>query len=55
MKHIEDIKTDEQVPGHINYHEKDSARTSNDGENHDVEPPMTFKRIMSLIAMAFRK
>ena len=52
---IEHIHTNERVPGHTNYYEKDGLRTYGDGEDHDVEPPMTSKRIMSLIAMAFRK
>jgi len=50
---IEHIHTNERVPGHTNYYEKDGLRTYGDGEDHDVEPPMTSKRIMSLIAMAF--
>ncbi|KAF2451629.1 MFS multidrug transporter-like protein [Karstenula rhodostoma CBS 690.94] len=53
MEHIEHIHTKERVPGHTNYYEKDGLRTYGDDENHDVEPPMTFSRIMSLIAMAF--
>lgn len=53
-QHIEQIRTNERVPGDTHYYEKDGSRTHVDGENH-VEPPMTFKRIMSLIAMAFRK
>ncbi|KAK7187524.1 trichothecene efflux pump [Paraphaeosphaeria sporulosa] len=53
MEHIEQIHTNERVPGHTNYYEKDGLRTYGDDENHDVEPPMTFSRIMSLIAMAF--
>lgn len=43
------------VPGHTTYYEKDGLRTYGDGEDHDTEPPMTFSRIMSLIAMAFCK
>lgn len=54
LEHIEQIHTNERVPGHTNYYEKDGLRTYGDDENHDVEPPMTFSRIMSLIAMAFR-
>ena len=53
MEHVEQIHTNERVPGHTNYYEKDGLRTSGDGEDHDHEPPMTFNRIMSLIAMAF--
>ncbi|KAF9739472.1 trichothecene efflux pump, partial [Paraphaeosphaeria minitans] len=52
-EHIEQFHTNERVPGHTSYHEKDGLRTYGDDENHDVEPPMTFSRIMSLIAMAF--
>jgi hypothetical protein len=55
MQHIEQIHTNERVPGHSNYYEKDGLRTYGDDENHDVEPPMTFSRIMSLVAMAFRR
>jgi hypothetical protein len=51
---VEQIHTNERVPGHTNYYEKDGLRTYGDGEDHDHEPPMTFKRMMSLIAMAFR-
>ncbi|MCJ1453096.1 hypothetical protein MMC28_003441 [Mycoblastus sanguinarius] len=50
---IEIVKTNERVPGHPAYYEKDGLRTYGDDEDHDHEPPMTFKRIMSLIAMAF--
>lgn len=49
------MHTNERVPGHENYYEKNGVRTDGDGEDHDHEPPMTFKRIMSLIAMAFCK
>jgi hypothetical protein len=55
VDHVEQVHTNERVPGHTNYYEKDGLRTYGDGEDHDQEPPMTFKRIMSLIAMAFRK
>jgi MFS family permease len=53
LSHVEQIRTNERVPGHNNYYEKDGLRTYGDGEDHDHEPPMTFKRIMSLVAMAF--
>lgn len=53
MEHVEQIHTNERVPGHENYYEKDGLRTYGDDEDHDHEPPMTFKRIISLIAMAF--
>ncbi|MCJ1411019.1 hypothetical protein MMC19_005107 [Ptychographa xylographoides] len=51
--HIEVIHTNERVPGHPNYYEKDGLRTYGDDEDHDHEPPMSFHRAMSLIAMAF--
>jgi hypothetical protein len=41
------------VPGHTNYYEKGGLRTDGDGEDHEAEPPMNFKRIMALVAMAF--
>ena len=69
---IENVKTNERVPGRPGYDEKDGLRTYGDDEDHDHEPPvrqkpmfpfqstrltrvsqMTFKRMMSLIAMAF--
>ena len=52
-EHLENVKTYEKVPGHTNYYEKDGLRTYGDDEDHDHEPPMSFRRIMSLIAMAF--
>jgi hypothetical protein len=55
MDHVEQIHTNERVPGHSNYYEKDGLRTYGDGEDHEAEPKMTFARMMSLIAMAFRK
>ncbi|KAH7336262.1 fungal trichothecene efflux pump [Rhexocercosporidium sp. MPI-PUGE-AT-0058] len=51
--HIEAIRTVSRVPGNDHYYEKDGLRTYGDGEDHDHEPPMTFNRMMSLIAMAF--
>ncbi|KAK4548278.1 hypothetical protein LTR36_010148 [Oleoguttula mirabilis] len=53
MHHVEQIHTNERVPGHTNYYEKDGLRTYGDDEDHDHEPPMTFSRFMSLLAMAF--
>jgi hypothetical protein len=53
--YVEQIHTNERVPGHTNYYEKDGLRTYGDGEDHDHEPPLTFKRLMSLVAMAFCK
>ncbi|RFU25396.1 hypothetical protein B7463_g10932, partial [Scytalidium lignicola] len=52
-KHVERIMTAERVPGHNNYHEKNGLRTYGDDMDHDHEPPMSFSRIMSLVAMAF--
>ncbi|KAL2354515.1 fungal trichothecene efflux pump-domain-containing protein [Cryomyces antarcticus] len=53
VEQIEMIKTNERVPGHANYYEKDGLRTYGDDEDHDHEPPMTMSRFMSLVAMAF--
>ncbi|KAF4549968.1 Fungal trichothecene efflux pump (TRI12)-like protein [Elsinoe fawcettii] len=50
---VEQIHTNERVPGHSNYYEKDGLRTYGDGEDHDAEPKMTFRRFMALAAMAF--
>ncbi|KAL2068995.1 hypothetical protein VTL71DRAFT_15333 [Oculimacula yallundae] len=51
--HIEAVRTVSRLPGNDQYYEKDGLRTYGDGEDHDHEPPMTFNRMMSLIAMAF--
>jgi hypothetical protein len=40
------VHTNEVVPGHANYYEKDGLRTYGDDEDHDHEPPMTFSRLM---------
>lgn len=53
--HVEQVHTNERVPGHANYYEKDGLRTYGDDMDHDHEPKMSFRRAMSLIAMAFRK
>ncbi|KAI9877682.1 MAG: hypothetical protein M1830_003124 [Pleopsidium flavum] len=50
---IEPVHTNERVPGHPGYYEKSGLRTYGDDEDHDHEPPMSMRRIMSLIAMAF--
>jgi hypothetical protein len=55
MEHVEQVHTNERVPGHPNYYEKDGLRTQGDGIDHEAEPKMTFARMMSLIAMAFCK
>lgn len=52
-EHIEQVHTNERVPGHENYYEKNGLRTYGDDADHDHAPKMTFKRMMSLIAMAF--
>jgi len=52
-QHIEVIRTISRVPGNDHYYEKNGLRTYGDGEDHDHEPPMTFHRMMSLVAMAF--
>ncbi|MCJ1363734.1 hypothetical protein MMC16_002843 [Acarospora aff. strigata] len=50
---VEPVHTNERVPGHPGYYEKGGLRTYGDDEDHDHEPPMTMRRVMSLIAMAF--
>ena len=52
MDQVEVVHTNERIPGHPNYYEKGGLRTYGDGEDHDHEPPMTFRRAMSLVAMA---
>ncbi|KAI7464476.1 MFS general substrate transporter [Hortaea werneckii] len=58
--HIEKIPTHDRVPGHTNYYEKNGLRTyenptttATDPESHNATPRMTFRRLMSLTAMAF--
>ncbi len=53
--HVEQVHTNERVPGHSNYYEKDGLRTYGDDADHDHEPKMSFARMMSLVAMAFRR
>ncbi|KAL8859818.1 MAG: hypothetical protein Q9178_003650 [Gyalolechia marmorata] len=50
---LEAVGTKDHVPGHHDNYEKDGLRTYGDDEDHDHEPPMSFNRIMSLVAMAF--
>ena len=38
--HLEAIHTNERVPGHENYYEKNGLRTYGDDEDHDHEPPV---------------
>lgn len=52
-EHLEVIRTVSRVPGNDHYYEKDGLRTYGDNEDHEHEPPMTFNRFMSLLAMAF--
>ncbi|KAI0470560.1 fungal trichothecene efflux pump [Xylariaceae sp. FL0804] len=59
MQHVEQADADERLPGHGDYYpdEKDDPSATH-GEEEQVshsshEPPMTFKRMMSLVAMAF--
>ncbi|KAI9760948.1 MAG: hypothetical protein M4579_001324 [Chaenotheca gracillima] len=49
---VDHVATNDVVPGK-NYYEKGGLRTYGDGLDHDHEPKMTFKRLMSLVAMAF--
>ena len=53
MEHVEQVHTNELVPGHPNYYEKNGLRTEGDGLDHEKEPKMSFARMMSLVAMAF--
>lgn len=55
MEHVEQVHTNERVSGHENYYEKNGLRTAGDGVDHEHEPKMSFARMMSLIAMAFRE
>ncbi|KAJ8067348.1 hypothetical protein OCU04_004701 [Sclerotinia nivalis] len=50
---VECVATHNKVPGHSNYYEKNDLRTYGDDEDHDHEPKMSFRRFMSLVAMAF--
>ena len=37
---IENVHTNERVPGHLGYYEKGGLRTYGDEEDHDHEPPV---------------
>ena len=50
---VEQIHTNERIPGHSNYYEKNGLRTEGDGLDHYAKPKMSTRRLMSLIAMAF--
>ena len=52
-QHLEVVPTNDRVPGHDNYYEKDGLRTEGDGVDHEADIPMTFNRFMSFAAMAF--
>ena len=39
--HVEQIHTNEKVPGHPGYYEKDGLRTYGDDEDHDHEPKVS--------------
>ncbi|KAI4847116.1 MFS general substrate transporter [Aureobasidium sp. EXF-8845] len=52
-QHIEQVQTREPEHGNAGYHDKNALRTDNDDQDHYTEPPMSFNRMMSLIAMAF--
>ena len=54
-EHVEQLNGEVSSQEHTEYNDKDVRRTYNDGEDHEHEPSMTFKRMMSLIAMAFRE
>ena len=41
--HLENIRTISRVPGNPNYYEKDGLRTYGDDEDHDHEPPVSWK------------
>ncbi|KAH8885612.1 MFS general substrate transporter [Thozetella sp. PMI_491] len=48
------VSTEEAPPARNSpYYEKDGLRTYGDDVDHDHEPPMTFRRFMSFVAMAF--
>ena len=38
--YIETVQSNERVPGHPAYYEKDGLRTYGDDEDHDHEPPV---------------
>ena len=47
---VEVIHTNERVPGHSAYYEKDGLRTYGDDEDHDHEPPVCYE-LLSCLAM----
>lgn len=38
--HIDNVKTNERVPGHPGYYEEGGLRTYGDDMDHDHEPPV---------------
>ena len=46
IESLETIRTNEGVPGHPNYYEKDGLRTYGDGQDHDHEPPVRFTLLL---------
>lgn len=43
--HVETVHTNEKVPGHPGYYEKDGLRTYGDDEDHDHEPKVSLQRL----------
>lgn len=43
---MEAIHTNERVPGHANYYEKNGLRTYGDDEDHDHEPPVRHRYVL---------
>lgn len=53
--HIETIHTNERVPGHPNYYEKDGLRTYGDDEDHDHEPPVCPPEILPVYTLSLTR
>jgi hypothetical protein len=49
--HVETIHTNERVPGHPAYYEKNGLRTYGDDEDHDHEPPVCFFAVSNLASI----
>ena len=45
-KQIETIHTNERIPGHPAYYEKNGLRTYGDDEDHDHEPPVRLSLLL---------
>lgn len=43
---MEAIHTNERIPGHANYYEKNGLRTYGDDEDHDHEPPVRHQCVL---------